>query len=173
MKYESVEQAKDYLLAKIGSVPEIAIIMGSGLSALDEILQGATRIHYVSIPHFTLPKVAGHRAQVIHGKSGNRSVVVFEGRVHYYEGHTMDEVTFCTRVIGRLGARTLILTNASGAINAQFSRGQLMLIGDHINLMGLNPLRGPNEDRWGTRFVDLTDVWDVQLRAKLKAAAEY
>jgi len=173
MKYEAVEQARNYLLDKMGSQPEIAIIMGSGLSAVDEILTGATRIHYAAIPHFPLPKVTGHRGQVIFGKSRNMNIVVFEGRVHYYEGNVMDEVTFCTRVIGRLGARSLILTNASGSINPQFVRGQLMLITDHINLIGANPLRGVNEDRWGPRFVDQTEVYDVDLRAQLKAAAGY
>src|SRR5688572_15516655 len=107
MKFEYVEQAKNYLLEKIGSAPQVAIIMGSGLSAVDEILMRATRIHYVAIPYFPVPKVAGHRGQVVFGKVGNMEVVVFEGRVHYYEGNTMAEVTFCTRVISRLGAKTL------------------------------------------------------------------
>ena len=98
--------------------------------------------------------------------------MVFEGRVHHYEGYSMPEVTFCTRVIGRLGAKTLILTNASGAINPDFVRGHLMLITDHINLMGANPLTGPNEDRWGPRFVDQTQVYDPQLTQRLKAAGE-
>ncbi len=173
MKYDAVEQAKNYLLDKIGANPQVAIIMGSGLSAVDEILTGATRIHYVSIPHFPVPKVAGHRGQVIHGRVGNLTVVVFEGRVHYYEGNSMEEVTFCTRVIGRLGTQTLILTNASGAINSMFARGQLMIIADHINLLGTNPLRGANEDRWGPRFVDQTEVYDLALRKKLRSAADY
>src|SRR5205809_2228838 len=133
MKYEFVEQTRNYILNEMGAEPEIAVIMRSGLSAVDEILSGPQRIHYVSIPHFPVPKVAGHRGQVVFGKAGNLHVVVFEGRVHYYEGNTMAEVTFCTRVIGRLGAKSLILTNASGAINPNFSRGHLMIISDHIN----------------------------------------
>ena len=173
MKFEFVEQARSYLLEKIGAEPEIAIVMGSGLSAVDEILSGPQRTHYVSIPHFPVPKVAGHRGQVVYGKVGGRQVVVFEGRVHYYEGNTMAEVTFCTRVIGRLGTKTLILTNASGAISPNFARGDLMIISDHINLLGANPLTGPNEDRWGPRFVDMTEVYDAELRQKLKAAGEY
>ena len=173
MKFEFVEQAKTYLLEKMGAAPQVAIVMGSGLSAVDEILMGATRIHYVSIPHFPVPKVAGHRGQVVFGKVGKMAVVVFEGRVHYYEGNTMDEVTFCTRVIGRLGAKTLILTNASGAINPGFARGHLMIISDHINMLGTNPLSGPNEDRWGPRFVDQTEVYDAELRKKLREAGEY
>ncbi len=173
MKFEFVEQAKNYLLEKMGAAPQVAIVMGSGLSAVDEILMGATRIHYVSIPHFPVPKVAGHRGQVVFGKVGSMCVVVFEGRVHYYEGNTMAEVTFCTRVIGRLGAQTLILTNASGAINPDFARGHLMIITDHINLLGANPLSGPNEDRWGPRFIDQTEAYDSELRRKLRAAGEY
>lgn len=173
MKFEFVEQAKSYLLDKMGVAPQIAIIMGSGLSAVDEILMGPSRIHYVTIPHFPVPKVAGHRGQVVYGKVNNLPVVVFEGRVHYYEGNTMKEVSFCTRVIGMLGAKTLILTNASGAINSNFARGHLMIITDHINLMGANPLGGPNEDRWGPRFVDQTEVYDLGLRQKLKDAGQY
>ena len=173
MEFDLVEQAKSYLLEKIGTTPRIAMIMGSGLSAVDEILMGASRIDYGAIPHFPVPKVAGHRGQVVHGKVNNISVVVFEGRVHYYEGNTMAQVSFCTRVIGRLGSQSLILTNASGAINPGFVRGQLMIITDHINLMAANPLSGPNEERWGARFVDQTEVYDAALRKKLKEAGQY
>jgi purine-nucleoside phosphorylase len=173
MKFEHVEQAKNYLLDKMGVEPEIAVVMGSGLSAVDEILSGPQRIHYISIPHFPVPKVAGHRGQVVFGKVGSLQVVVFEGRVHYYEGNTMGEATFSTRVIGRLGTKSLILTNASGAINLSFARGHLMIISDHLNLIGANPLSGPNEDRWGPRFVDLTHVYDEKLRQKLKESGEY
>jgi purine-nucleoside phosphorylase len=173
MKFEDVEQAKHYLLDKIGATPQVAVIMGSGLSAVDEILIGAHRIHYITIPNFPVPKVQGHRGQVVYGKVGNLTVVVFEGRMHYYEGNTMSEVAFCPRVIGRLGARTLLLTNASGAINPAFARGQIMLIKDHLNFLGANPLSGPNDERWGPRFVDQTEVYDSGIRGKLKAAAEY
>jgi len=173
MKFESIERAKHYLLDKIGGPPDIAVIMGSGLSALDEILSGPARLHYVSIPNFPVPKVPGHRGQVVYGKAGNLTVIVFEGRVHYYETHTMDDVTFCARVIGRLGAHTLIVTNASGAINPAFQRGNIMIINDHINLMAVNPLSGPNEDKWGPRFVDQTEVYDLRLRQKLREAGEY
>src|SRR5262249_16535324 len=154
MKFEFVEQAKSYLLDKIGAAPDIAVIMGSGLSAVDEILTSPQRAHYVSIPHFPVPKVPGHRGQVVFGKVRNLHVVIFEGRVHSYEGNTMAEVTFCTRVIGRLGTKNLILTNAAGSLNSNFGRGNLMIITDHLNLLGANPLTGPNEDRWGPRFLD-------------------
>ena len=173
MKFDTVEQAKTYLLDKIGATPEVAIIMGSGLSAVDEILTGSQRTHYVSIPNFPVPKVPGHRGQIVFGKVRNTRVIVFEGRVHNYEGNTMAEVTFCARVIGRIGAKKLILTNAAGALNPDFARGHLMIITDHINLLGANPLTGPNEDRWGPRFVDQSEVYDLALRGKLKEAGEY
>jgi len=173
MKFEHVEQAKNYLLEKIGTKPEVAVVMGSGLSAVDEILHGATRIHYISIPNFPVPKVPGHRGQVVFGKVKNIHVIVFEGRVHYYEGNTLAEVTFGSRVIGAMGVKKLILTNASGAINPNFARGQLMLIADHINLIGANPLSGPNEDKWGPRFLDQTSVYDPTIRQKLHEAAAY
>src|SRR5438045_2169659 len=130
MRYNEVEQARNYLLDRIGATPDLAIIMGSGLSAVDEILRETTRIHYVSIPHFQIPRVAGHRAEAVFGKASRLNVIVFEGRVHYYEAGSMDEVVFCARVIGHLGVKTLLLTNAAGAINTLFRPGQLMLIAD-------------------------------------------
>jgi purine-nucleoside phosphorylase len=172
-QFELVEEAKSYLLDKMGTPPDVAVIMGSGLSAIDEILHSPQRLHYVTIPNFPVPKVAGHRGQAVFGKAGKLNVIVFEGRVHLYEGKTMSEVTFCARTIGRLGAANLILTNASGAINPDFATGQLMVITDHINLLGANPLSGPNEDRWGLRFVDQTEVYDPQLIQKLNEAGEY
>ena len=171
MLYNEVEQARSYLLDRIGATPDMAVIMGSGISAVDEILRDTTRIHYVKIPHFQVPKVAGHRGEAVFGKAGKLNVIVFEGRVHYYEVGSMDEVTFCARVIGQLGVKTLLLTNAAGAVNTQFKPGQLMVIADHINLMGANPLAGANEDRWGPRFVDQTEVYDRSLREKFHEAA--
>ena len=170
LSFEFVKQARDYLLDRMGAAPEIAIIMGSGLSAIDEILSAPAPIPYASVPHFPIPKVAGHRAQMVFGKAGGLPIVLFEGRIHYYEGHTMADVTFYTRVIGSLGVHTLLLTNAAGAVNPSFERGRLMIITDHINLMGANPLLGPNDDRWGVRFVDQTEVYDLQLRNRLKEA---
>lgn len=172
MNYESVEQAKQYLLDKIGGPPDLAVIMGSGISAVDEILRDTVRVHYATIPHFVIPKVAGHRGEAVFGRVGKLNVIVFEGRTHFYEGNTIDEVTFCARVIGRLGAKALVLTNAAGGINPGFKPGQLMLITDHLNFMGVNPLSGPNEDRWGPRFLDLSVTYDSELRGKLLQAAK-
>ena len=173
MKYDAVEQARNYLLERAGTVPDIAVIMGSGLSAIDEIVRDSTRINYMTVPNFPVPKVAGHRGQVTIGKVHNLNVICFEGRVHYYEGNTMDQVAFCTRVVGRTGAKVLLLTNAAGVINTNLQPGTLMLISDHINLMGANPLSGPNEDRWGPRFVDQTEVYDSGLRQQLRDAAQH
>lgn len=173
MKYDVVEHARNYLLERTGSIPDIAVIMGSGLSAVDEIVRDSVRIQYLAIPNFPIPRVAGHRGQVTFGKSHGLNVIVFEGRVHYYEGNPMTEVTFCARVIGRMGAKVILLTNAAGIVNTTFQKGSLMLISDHINLMGANPLSGPNDDRWGPRFVDQTEVYDVSLRQKIREAARY
>jgi purine-nucleoside phosphorylase len=172
MNYESVEQARDYLLDKIGTAPDLAVVMGSGISAVDEILRDTVRIHYATIPHFVIPRVAGHRGEAAFGKVGKVNVIVFEGRTHLYEGNTMNEVTFCARVIGRTGARALLLSNAAGAINPDFKPGQLMLISDHLNFMGVNPLAGPNDDRWGPRFLDQSATYDPGLREKLRQAAK-
>ena len=174
MKFEFVEQAKNIPCSTRWAPPlKSQSSWEADCPPSTKFCRARERIHYVSIPHFPVPKVAGHRGQVVFGKVGKLQVVVFEGRVHYYEGNTMAEVTFCTRVIGRLGTKTLILTNASGAINPNFARGHLMIITDHINLIGANPLSGPNEDRWGPRFLDQTQVYDPQLTQQLKAAGEY
>jgi purine-nucleoside phosphorylase len=172
MKYDAVEQARNHLLQKIGAAPDIAVIMGAGVSAVDEILSHSVRIHYDTIPNFPLPTVQGHQGQVVFGTSHGLKVIVFEGRTHYYEGNAEDSA-FCARVIGRTGAKALLLTNAAGAINSTFEKGQIMLITDHINLMGTNPLSGPNEDRWGPRFLDQSEVYDAGLRAKLREAANH
>jgi purine-nucleoside phosphorylase len=169
--YESVETATSVLLEKLGSAPDVALIMGSGISVSEDILQGVTRIRYADIPNFPAPSVSGHPGQVVFGKAGNLKVAVFEGRVHLYEGRTMAEVSFCARVVGRSGAKVALLTNAAGAINPDFVRGELMLFRDHINLLGANPLSGPQEDRWGPRFLDQSEVYDHALRSRLKEAA--
>jgi purine-nucleoside phosphorylase len=173
MKYDTVEKAKNYLLEKFGATPDIAVIMGAGVSAVDEILSHSIRIHYSTIPNFPVPKVAGHQGHVVYGTAHGLNVIVFEGRIHYYEGNTVDDAAFCARVIGMTGAKTLLLTNASGAVNSSFQKGQLMLISDHINLMGVNPLLGPNEERWGPRFIDQAEVYDAGLRAKIREAATH
>lgn len=169
--YESVQSATTVLLEKLGSAPDVALIMGSGISVSEDILQVVTRVRYADIPNFPAPVVSGHSGQVVFGKAGNLKLAVFEGRVHLYEGRTMAEITFCARVVGQSGARVALLTNAAGAVNPDFVRGELMLFRDHINLLGVNPLSGPNEERWGPRFLDQSEVYDRAIRNKLKEAA--
>jgi purine-nucleoside phosphorylase len=169
--FESVELAANHLLDRVGRAPDIVLIMGSGISVAESILLDVTRVRYGEIPNFPAPTVSGHSGQVVSGKVGSLRVLVFQGRVHLYEGRTIAEVSFCARVVGRCGAKAVLLTNAAGAINPHYVRGQLMLFTDHINLLGINPLSGPNEDRWGPRFVDQSEVYDRPLRNELKEAA--
>src|SRR5436190_1316188 len=154
VSYTEVEDAGNYLLERIGTAPDAAVILGSGMSAVDEIVRNAVRINYAAIPHFRVPTISGHRGEAVFGSAGRAKVLMFKGRVHYYEGATTEQVTLCARVIGRLGVKALLLTNAAGAINPGVRPAELMLLTDHINLMGVNPLTGPNEDRWGPRFID-------------------
>jgi purine-nucleoside phosphorylase len=128
-------------------------------------------IQYAAIPHWPASAVIGHAGTLVAGRSGSRPVLVLSGRAHFYEGHTLGTVTFATRVLGRLGVKTLVLTNAAGGINTAFTPGTLMVIDDHINLMGSNPLVGPNEDRFGLRFPDMTEVYSRRLRALVDQAS--
>jgi purine-nucleoside phosphorylase len=127
---------------------------------------------YGQIPNWPVSKVIGHAGQLVVGGVGERRVIALAGRSHFYEGHPMDVVTFATRVLGQLGVKVLILTNAAGGINTRFSSGALMLITDHINLMGTNPLVGPNDDRFGVRFPDMSEVYSNRLRGLARDAAE-
>lgn len=169
--FETVQRARDYVLSKIGNAPRLAIVMGSGISASDELLSNVATVPYATIPGFPVPSVAGHRGQIVSGQCGRNAVLIFEGRVHYYEGWTMAETTFPIRVMGALGIEALLLTNAAGAVNVGFAAGQLMLITDHINCLGQNPLRGSNEARWGPRFPDMSEVYAMDLRDRMKASA--
>jgi purine-nucleoside phosphorylase len=145
--------------------PSVAIVLGSGLNDLAGSVQDARIIPYEQVPHFPSPKVAGHAGRVLCGTFADRRVVVFQGRFHYYEGHDMETVTFPVRVIQELGVRLLILTAATGGIRDGLRPGHLMVISDHLNLLGANPLRGPNDDRLGTRFPDMTEAYSPRLRA--------
>lgn len=171
VSYTEVEDAGNYLLDRIGTAPDAAVILGSGMSAVDEIVRNPVRINFAAIPHFRVPTISGHRGEAVFGSAGRAKVLMFKGRVHYYEGATTEQVTLCARVIGRLGVKALLLTNAAGAINPGVRAAELMLLTDHINLMGVNPLTGPNEDRWGPRFIDQTSVYDPEIRSQLKTAA--
>jgi len=163
--YARAQESAAALRLSPEETPRVAIVLGSGLNALADRMKNATVIPYERVPHFPVPKVAGHAGQVLCGKLGRRNVIVFRGRFHYYEGHDLDTVTFPVRVIRELGVQVLILTAATGGIGAGLRPGNLMLITDHLNLIGANPLRGPNDDRLGIRFPDMSEVYSRRLRA--------
>jgi purine-nucleoside phosphorylase len=149
----------------LNEIPRVAIVLGSGLNELAKRVQGATAIPYGRVPHFPEPRVAGHAGQVLCGKLAGQDVIVFQGRFHYYEGHDLETVTFPVRVLQELGVPVLILTAATGGIGFNLRPGNLMLLTDHLNLIGANPLRGPNDDRLGARFPDMSKVYSQRLRA--------
>ncbi|MGE0362242.1 MAG: purine-nucleoside phosphorylase [Vicinamibacterales bacterium] len=147
------------------------IVLGSGLGAFADRLDDAIRVPYGEIPHWPASAVVGHAGVLVAGGLAGRRVIVLSGRAHVYEGHPLDEVTFGMRVLGALGVPRVILTNAAGAINTGFATGALMIIDDHINLMGRNPLVGPHDPRLGPRFPDMTEVYSRRLRAVADEAA--
>jgi len=148
--------------------PKIGLILGSGLNPLADIVEDGVAIPYSEIPHFPVVTVEGHVGRLVIGRLEGQTVAVMQGRVHYYEGYSMAEVTFPVRVMQVLGIESLIVTNAAGGLNPEFHTGDVMLITDHVNLIGmggLNPLRGPNLDEFGPRFPDMSEVYDARLRA--------
>jgi purine-nucleoside phosphorylase len=162
--YDDVIEAAEFIRGRIDRPPDVAIVLGSGLGAFADRLTAATSIAYEDIPHWPASRVIGHAGRLVVGTVSGRHVAVLSGRAHFYEGHPLTSVSFATRVVATLGVRTLILTNAAGGINTTFSPGTLMVIDDHINLMGSNPLVGTNEDRFGLRFPDMTEVYSARLR---------
>ncbi len=169
--FDRVEQAAAFLRGRLGEVPPIAVVLGSGLGAFADRLGDAQRVPYAEIPHWPASTVVGHAGTLVCGTAAGRPVLTLAGRAHFYEGHDLQTVTFATRVLGRLGVKTLLLTNAAGGINTTFTPGTLMVIDDHINLMGSNPLVGPNDERFGARFPDMTEVYASRLRAIADRAA--
>ena len=161
-----VQEAAAYIKEKLGGrAPEIAITLGSGLGDLAEHLVDAVQIPYGEIPHFPVSTVAGHKGQFVVGKLEGREVLCMQGRFHYYEGYDLKQVTLPVRVMKLLGISTLIVTNAAGGINTGFRPGNLMLIEDHLNLTGENPLIGENLEVFGDRFFDMTVAYDAEYRA--------
>lgn len=161
-----IDQAAAAIREKTKQTPSIAIILGSGLGGLADAVQLADVIPYQEIPHWPISSVVGHKGRLVIGTLEGKCVLVMQGRTHYYEGYPMDQVTFPVRVMQRLGIRNLIVTNAAGAINPKFSPGDVMLITDQINLIGmagLNPLRGPNLAEFGERFPDMSKPYDPAL----------
>ena len=161
-----VQEAAAYIKEKLGGrAPEIAITLGSGLGDLADHLVDAVQIPYGEIPHFPVSTVAGHKGQFVVGKLEGREVLCMQGRFHYYEGYDLKQVTLPVRVMKLLGISTLIVTNAAGGINTGFRPGNLMLIEDHLNLTGENPLIGENLEVFGDRFFDMTVAYDAEYRA--------
>ena len=164
------ESAAQLLLTKTPLRPRIALVLGSGLGGFAESLSDATRIPYAEIPAFPRSTAIGHAGQMVIGKAGGVAVAAMQGRVHLYEGYSAQQVTFPIRVFGRMGIRAVILTNAAGGINLSYSQGALVLIRDHINLQGTNPLVGPNDDHFGVRFPDMTEAYAKSYREFARAA---
>src|SRR5689334_23462023 len=163
--YERAEHAARVIRARTKLEPRIAIVLGSGLGSFADDFDEAVGIPYEEIPGFMRSTAQGHAGRLVIGKVDTVPVVAMQGRVHYYEGYSLEEVTFPIRTFHLLGVKTLILTNASGGINVQLNQGTLMVISDHLNLMGDNPLRGPNEERFGPRFPDMTSVYAQDRQA--------
>jgi purine-nucleoside phosphorylase len=153
------DRAAKFILAKTKLRPRIGLILGSGLGAFANELANATRIDYKKIPHFPRSTAIGHAGRMVIGKVGDVPVAAMQGRVHFYEGYTQSEVIFPMRVMARMGIRAALITNAAGGINREFNQGCLVVIKDHINLQGTNPLIGPNDERFGLRFPDMTQVY--------------
>jgi purine-nucleoside phosphorylase len=162
--YDDVKEAADLVRARVRELPEIAVVLGSGLGDFAGTVGDAVSMPYDQLPHWPASRVMGHEGRLVVGTRCGRTVAALSGRVHAYEGHDLQAVTFSIRVLGLLGVKTLILTNAAGGINTAFSAGALMVIDDHINLIGGNPLVGPNDDRFGLRFPDMTFVYSPRLR---------
>src|SRR3954469_2320458 len=161
--YDRVEEAASLIRAKAGT-PGVAIVLGSGLGDFASTLQDATAWSYGDLPHWPASNVIGHEGRLVIGTLAGRRVAALSGRAHFYEGHDLRTVTFAARVMGRLGIKVLILTNAAGGINVALTPGTLMVMDDHINLLGSNPLVGANEDAFGARFPDMSEVYSKRLR---------
>lgn len=160
---KELDAAVSAIRKKTSLTPEIAIVLGTGLGNLARRIKQEAIIPYSKIPHFPVSTVESHKGQFVLGALSGKKVAAMEGRFHAYEGYSMQEVTFPIRVLARLGAKILIVTNAAGGMNLGYKRGQLVLIEDHINMMGLNPLIGPNDDRLGPRFPDMSRPYSKRL----------
>jgi purine-nucleoside phosphorylase len=168
---DAIQEAVAFIRAKSSIEPEAGVILGSGLGNVVDAVDVEVAIPYAEIPGARASTVMGHQGRLILGRAKGTPVAVMQGRVHFYEGYEMDEVMFLTRVLGKLGIKKLVVTNAAGGINTSYVAGDLMLISDHINFMGVNPLRGRNVDDLGLRFPDMSDAYAESLRAIAKEVA--
>ena len=162
--YDEVQEAADAIRARVPTLPEIAIVLGSGLGAFADSLGDAVTMPYGELPHWPVSRVIGHSGKLVVGTARGRTIAALAGRSHLYEGHDVSRVAFPVRALGLLGVKTLVLTNAAGGVNTGFAQGALMVIDDHINLMGQNPLVGENDERFGPRFPDMTEIYSSRLR---------
>jgi purine-nucleoside phosphorylase len=171
--FEKAEEAAAAMRERIAVQPRVAIVLGSGLGSFAERIEQPVSIPYPEIPHFPRPTVEGHSGRLVVGTAAGTPVAVMQGRVHGYEGYSPEEVTFPVRVLGRLGITTLVVTNAAGGVRLDLHQGQLVLLSDHINLTGRNPVAGPNDERLGPRFFDMTNAYSKRLRLLAHSAAEF
>ena len=169
--YERAEHAARTIRARASDEVRVGLVLGSGLGAFADELEGAEAIPYSEVPGFARSTVEGHAGRLVLGRVGGVYVAAMQGRFHFYEGYTLEEVTFPVRTLALLGAQSLVLTNAAGGLNNSFEQGSLVLISDHLNLMGTNPLLGPNDPRFGPRFPDMTDVYDREYQEAAVAEA--
>ena len=163
-EFERAGLAADFIFSRTKLRPQIALVLGSGLGAFADEFNGATRIPYAEIPYFPRSTAIGHAGQLVIGKVGAIAVAGMQGRVHLYEGYSAKDVVFPIRVFARMGVKAVILTNAAGGIKREFTQGRLVVISDHINLQGVSPLTGPNDERFGLRFHDMTAAYDKRFR---------
>lgn len=169
---DNIKESAEFISSKVKSIPKKAVILGSGLHTLAEEANTDIVIPYGDIPHFKSSTAPGHKGEMIFGKLNGEDVIFLNGRLHYYEGYSMEETVYPIRVLAMLGVETLVVTNATGGINENFGVGDLMIITDHIKLCSDNPLRGENIDFFGSRFNDMTNAYDIHLREIAKKAAE-
>lgn len=170
--YDRAKAAADFILSKVGRIPETAVVLGSGLGAFGDSIEQEVVIPYGEIPQFPVSTVAGHKGQMIFGRVQGKPIVAMQGRFHRYEGYELTDVTLYIRVFALLGVKNLILTNAAGAINTSFVPGDLMLISDHISLFCDSPLFGENDERFGVRFPSMSYAYDRELQALAERTAE-
>jgi purine-nucleoside phosphorylase len=163
-EFERAGEAADFIFSQAAHRPKIALVLGSGLGAFADEFGDAAKIPYAEIPHFPQSTAIGHAGKLVIGKVGAIPVAGMQGRVHLYEGYSAKEVAFPIRVFARMGVKAMILTNAAGGIKREFVQGRLVVISDHINLQGVNPLTGPNDERFGLRFHDMTSAYDRRFR---------
>lgn len=168
---EKILRAAEYIRAQVAMQPKIGLVLGSGLGDYADTLENPVRISYCDIPNFPVPSIPGHTGALVFGRKCGQEVVVMQGRIHYYEGLPQQEITLPIRVLAALGVKTVVLTNACGGVNLSFVPGDLMLISDHVNFSGSNPLIGPNLDTFGPRFPDMSDLYTASLRAAIREKA--